>query len=461
MSKIILIILTLYFVQSQSQSTCPTYSLRYEKNDTDRWYAVVNLQSETKRNGIWLKIKLDNTAHLLGNSFGDVISRNNKDFLIKNESVVLDVGEIKPVHFFVKYFSKKTPPRVVQIDINGCKGHKIEGDEDELYIPPISPVKPSRKEPADIISIEDKNGASEKELLDLFSVIFTEAPPERLEPILINDVECGKPAAVALPFIVGGRETEHVKWPWHAALYHGSDHSADPGYQCGGSLITKQHILTVAHCLTKRDEFGNIRKINPELLLVVLGQIYLGEYGSTSQQKSIVNTIIHGGYNKEFSNDIGIAKMVEPIIVTPHVRPVCLCDKSDETFEGRIGTVVGWGRWSESPKKKTSTNLRETKMLVRNVYECLDDKRIRQILTASMFCAGYRNGSAVCQGDSGGGMVFPKKDKSGSSEIWEIGGLASVGFPSANFVGCGAQEYAIFTNVAKHLNWIRSSLQYL
>lgn len=48
--------------------------------------------------------------------------------------------------------------------------------------------------------------------------------------------------------IVGGNETTIETYPYQACLlpYDGRDY-----YQCGGSIVSKNYIVTAAHCLTR------------------------------------------------------------------------------------------------------------------------------------------------------------------------------------------------------------------
>lgn len=57
------------------------------------------------------------------------------------------------------------------------------------------------------------------------------------------------------------------EFPWHAALYHSQ--GIDLSYVCGASLISLNHLLTVAHCVTKKKSQS---VINPDNLVVYLGK---------------------------------------------------------------------------------------------------------------------------------------------------------------------------------------------
>lgn len=43
--------------------------------------------------------------------------------------------------------------------------------------------------------------------------------------------------------VVGGEETKSHEFPWMAGLKLNGE------FYCGGSLITKKHVLTAAHCV--------------------------------------------------------------------------------------------------------------------------------------------------------------------------------------------------------------------
>lgn len=50
--------------------------------------------------------------------------------------------------------------------------------------------------------------------------------------------------------VVGGVDAQVGAWPWMALLGY-KDRVGEVGFKCGGSLITKRHVLTAAHCIRK------------------------------------------------------------------------------------------------------------------------------------------------------------------------------------------------------------------
>jgi len=67
-------------------------------------------------------------------------------------------------------------------------------------------------------------------------------------------------------------------------------------------------------------------------------------------------------------------------------------------------------------------------------------------------------------GDSGGGMVFPERQRDGS-EIWKLRGIVSNSRPDDNNnLCCNIHNYIIFTDIVQYLDWIDINLvwcQYL
>lgn len=82
-----------------------------------------------------------------------------------------------------------------------------------------------------------------------------------------------------------------------------------------------------------------------------------------------------------------------------------------------------------------------------------DDKNLTSINN------NYFLGSSVCDGDSGGGLVF--KDK----ELWFLRGIVSVGIGAQGDNGertCNSYTYSLYTEVASgNLDWIQDVIQNL
>lgn len=68
----------------------------------------------------------------------------------------------------------------------------------------------------------------------------------------------------------------------------------------------------------------------------------------------------------------------------------------------------------------------------------------------------FTTGTSVCNGDSGGALVFPKTNSNPNHPVWHIRGVVSISVALQSEFICDTSHYAIFTDVAKYLQWIRN-----
>lgn len=66
-------------------------------------------------------------------------------------------------------------------------------------------------------------------------------------------------------------------------------------------------------------------------------------------------------------------------------------------------------------------------------------------------CAANLNGSSICAGFNGGGLVFQRGNK------WFLRGIVSYA-PDTDIYCSTSTRYGVFTDVAKHYEWIENSL---
>ncbi|XP_065167498.1 uncharacterized protein [Atheta coriaria] len=259
------------------------------------------------------------------------------------------------------------------------------------------------------------------------------------------------------PLITFGQSTKEGEFPWHVALYH--ERGADLQYICGASLISRSHVITVAHCVTRR---RSATALNPDSLVVYLGKYYLKKWSNPGIQDSQVAAILpHPEYNSQtYANDIAILKLLNPATFSDFVRPICLWGDGQD-LEGVLnkpGTVVGWGF---DHTGKVTEELTQAKMPVVSKETCIYSfpDFFSRFTTSKTFCAGFRNGTSVCNGDSGGGMVFPKQTSTPNREVWQLRGLVSISVALQNQFKCDSSHYVVFTDVAKYLDWIHEAMR--
>ncbi|XP_046972750.1 CUB and peptidase domain-containing protein 2-like isoform X2 [Vanessa cardui] len=257
--------------------------------------------------------------------------------------------------------------------------------------------------------------------------------------------------------IVSGSASKGGNWPWHAAIYR--IHRLSLQYICGGSLISKLLILTAAHCVTI-----NEAPVNHESLGVVLGKTSLLTNEITSQERKVYQVIVHDDFKKKtLDNDIALLKLSAEVSFTNYVQPACVWLDAvyDQLDSYEItGTVVGWGI---DQSDSLSNDLHEATIPTVPTLTCVlyDPVFYSNILNEKKFCAGNANGTAACNGDSGGGyVVFVSDTKDPSYKIdyqtgaWYVKGIVSVTLARKDSSICEPNAYTVYTDVAKYRDWI-------
>lgn len=241
--------------------------------------------------------------------------------------------------------------------------------------------------------------------------------------------------------IVHGQPTSHGDWPWHVAIYHRGYLTYN--YTCGGTLISKNFVLTANHCI--RGENGYV--LSKRKIFVRLGLHNLENLNPQTFQQHNVYQIHEYNVSNNRKNDIAILELATQATFNDYVQPACLNLVEDLT--GQFGTAVGWGA---DETDKISPDLKSQRMPVVSTIQCIEnnDGAFRQILDRSIFCAGYTNGTTVCNGDSGGGIHFERNG------VWYVGGIVSFTARRDARNRCHLESYAGFTDVQYFLPWVRS-----
>lgn len=116
---------------------------------------------------------------------------------------------------------------------------------------------------------------------------------------------------------------------------------------------------------------------------------------------------------------------------------------------GKRGVVAGWGS-----DEVTNTIRNVPKKAEANIVsdvQCLRSSPGFTALTSSRtICAGNRDGSGPCIGDSGSGLMLQNKGR------WVLRGVVSTGLIEGE--RCNLQEFVVYCDIAKHLTWIQSNM---
>ncbi|KAL0267196.1 UNVERIFIED_CONTAM: hypothetical protein PYX00_009542 [Menopon gallinae] len=263
---------------------------------------------------------------------------------------------------------------------------------------------------------------------------------------------CGKPLKILNPLIAGGAPAKRGDWPWMVPLFKKTGGGVE--FLCSSTLISDQFIVTAAHCL--RIYYGG--DVDKRDLVAYVGMFSIQSWVEESTQPRGISEIhIHPDYNQEsLYSDLALLKLQRTVTVSAFVNPACIWSESEDLTQivGRKGIVFGWG--TDGRSNKISDIPRLAIMPIVSQDECLQSKLDFKFLTSNRtFCAGLRNGTGPCNGDSGGGLLLPGKAPDGTIR-WYLRGLTSLSLKDENsgLNKCNLNEYIIFTDVAKYKSWL-------
>lgn len=267
--------------------------------------------------------------------------------------------------------------------------------------------------------------------------------------------ECGTTRTVGLRITFGERAIRG-QFPWVVSLVY-KNFRGDRAHLCGGALISRDHVVTAAHCL------AGTRGYN--LDEVLLGQNDLK--GEGGRLVSVSEAIPHPAFTNypvaQF--DIAILKLSESVEFTDYIRPICLTNPQtaarstqtlEEEEEGQDSIVAGWGRtevgWSSDFLLFTHlTTLNNT--YCSTLYQrAIQQGRLGPIdefsILESQLCAAGEEKSDSCNGDSGGPIFTQHED-----ERWYLLGVVSFGTNT-----CDSSLPGVYSRLTSFIPWLLANL---
>ena len=217
------------------------------------------------------------------------------------------------------------------------------------------------------------------------------------------------------------------------------------GHYCGGVLVTKDCVVTAAHCVDQQT-------VKDNNITVCLGR-HCGncsepDRGGRPQCFSPLSVAIHPLYDRySFDNDVAIIRLSPGLKCDcSSVMPVCLPDdaRDDDYIRAQMsGIVTGWGKVNATISRSRCLRKGQVHLTSRRMCQMRHEK---YHISKSMRCATEYNGA--CEGDSGGPLVVQNLKNGGR---YVLAGVVSWG------IGCGnAKTLGVYTDVLHHLSWIKS-----
>jgi secreted trypsin-like serine protease len=215
--------------------------------------------------------------------------------------------------------------------------------------------------------------------------------------------ECGV-KAYSSGLILGGSISKTNDWPWLAALIVLKSNQ----YFCCGSIISKNHILTAAHCIQPKGNSSNHLKASD--IIASLGRHNLKVPLERDAQNFDPTKIhIHPDWNIDSERyDSDIAILYSEISIrfrNGKISPVCIWQGTNQIEDDIELTAVGWGKSITYISNVEPHSDEPIQVQIKTVDKitCLqNDSRIADLSSKKLFCAtGVVSGSGPCTGDSG------------------------------------------------------------
>ncbi|EDS39615.1 serine protease [Culex quinquefasciatus] len=260
-----------------------------------------------------------------------------------------------------------------------------------------------------------------------------------------GDQRCGVRQDKTRSLITAGHNVQPGDYPWHAAIYQVLPLKH---YICGGTLVGQSVVITSAHCVAVP---GRRVARSIDELVVQLGKHLLNVRSDSEQEYGLSSIIVHEGFTGDnHGHDVALLITKDPVRYGKFVQPACLPTFSLAN-DRVVGTIVGWG-YTEQSAVSNSLKAAGAPIVSQELCRSSNLGAFGGSLTEEMFCAGYRNGTNACNGDSGGGLF---RNVRGS---WFLLGIVS--FTAAQEQDenrCSSTDYTAFVDVAKYKRWIRNN----
>lgn len=252
--------------------------------------------------------------------------------------------------------------------------------------------------------------------------------------------------------ILGGTITGLDEYPWLVAIEYKDKQTNKLDIKCGGSLISKKHVVTAAHCIMNeytiaRAWLGDWKLSSNPDCQYVLGVKICNE---KVQKINIVHSIYHPKYDdEEIKYDIGVLFLEREARFNNFVKPICLpSSKLKNLPKSTMLYSTGWG---VTEKGTTSDIKLKVELPLKLNNEC--DVALKEHLSSNQLCVGGVDGKDTCGGDSGGPLMYYYTNNVTGDNHYYLLGVVSYGYD------CGTEGYpAVYTRVPNFVNWIMTTI---
>ncbi|KAL7037250.1 hypothetical protein ACKWTF_009134 [Chironomus riparius] len=252
---------------------------------------------------------------------------------------------------------------------------------------------------------------------------------------------CGQPQS-RQGHHLGGRRTGQGSFPWNAALI------INENYFCGGTLISNKEVVTAAHCIQPKKSEDQLL---PQNITVVLGHYDLSKLNENGRiQVPVKNIRLHPDWNpfvEAYDADIAILELDQDVEFTNFIKPICLIEPASNVTSLTQGLVVGFES-TENGGIENTPRVLDTP--ITGYHNCSKNRKYEGLLSHRTVCGGKADGTGVCFGDGGSGLLVFK------NHTYYLRGIVSASLPN-NINSCDFNAYSIFTDAVQFYMWMKNN----
>jgi len=148
-----------------------------------------------------------------------------------------------------------------------------------------------------------------------------------------------------------------------------------------------------------------------------------------------------------YDADIAILKLEDEVLFTNFIQPICLIEPESDVATLNEGMVVGFES-SDNGQIANTPRILDTPII--GYHNCSKDHNYDNLLSHRTVCGGQADGTGVCNGDGGSGLIVFE------NRTYYLRGIVSASLLN-NINTCNLNAYSIFTDAVEFYMWLSNN----